>query len=336
MTVAAALGVLALAGAPAPAQRIDGEALPWRVRVSVPAPTRIRVIARAPGCTARLSVSLDGRRPTRRRVAGRRWRAVSVPLTAGEHEVVLRRGRCPVLVDRLDVSWTPAPLTTFQWQLSGPLDLSADAALYDVDLFDVSAADVGRLHALGRRVACYFSAGTLERGRPDSTAFRQSVVGAALPDWPDERWLDVRRLDVLGPILERRLDLCAAKGFDGVEADNVDAYANHSGFPLRAADQLRFNRFLARAAHARGLAIGLKNDLDQAAALEPSFDWALAEQCFEYRECARLRPFTDAGKAVVVVEYSLAREAFCPGAAAAGLSAMRKRVELDAALEPCW
>ena len=31
----------------------------------------------------------------------------------------------------------------------------------------------------------------------------------------------------------------------------------------RAADQLRFNRFLAAAAHARGLSIGLKNDLDQ-------------------------------------------------------------------------
>ena len=76
----------------------------------------------------------------------------------------------------------------------------------------------------------------------------------------------------------------------------MDAYANDSGFPLRAADQLRFNRFLARAAHARGLSIGLKNDLDQVKALEPAFDWALNEQCFQYEECERLRPFTAAGR----------------------------------------
>jgi hypothetical protein len=56
------------------------------------------------------------------------------------------------------------------------------------------------------------------------------VVGKELPDWPGEHWLDVRRLDVLGPILERRLDLCRQKGFDAVEPDNVDAYANDSGF----------------------------------------------------------------------------------------------------------
>jgi hypothetical protein len=49
------------------------------------------------------------------------------------------------------------------------------------------------------------------------------VVGAPLEGWAGERWLDVRRLDLLGPILERRLDVCQAKGFDGVEFDNVDA-----------------------------------------------------------------------------------------------------------------
>ena len=116
----------------------------------------------------------------------------------------------------------------------------------------------------------------------------------------------------------------------------VDGYANRSGFPLRAGDQLRFNRFLARAAHARGLAIGLKNDLEQAAALEPAFDWVLAEQCFFYRECSRLRAFTAAGKAAFVVEYELATEQFCTAARAAGLMAMRKSLALDATREPCW
>jgi hypothetical protein len=195
---------------------------------------------------------------------------------------------------------------------------------------------VAQLHAQGRRAVCYLSAGTVEQGRPDTGDFPSEVQGKALPDYPDERWLDVRRLDVLGPIMESRLDLCAAKGFDGVEADNVDAYANDSGFPLTAADQLAYNRFLAHAAHARGLSIGLKNDLDQVAELEPDFDWALDEQCFQYDECDKEQPFVRAGKAVFEVEYERDTATFCPAARAAGLMAMRKRLDLDAWRETCW
>ena len=81
------------------------------------------------------------------------------------------------------------------------------------------------------------------------------------------------------------MDLCRQRGFDGVEADNVDGYSNATGFPLTAADQLAYNRFLARAAHARGLSIGLKNDLAQVAELEPDFDFAVNEECFAFSEC---------------------------------------------------
>jgi hypothetical protein len=88
----------------------------------------------------------------------------------------------------------------------------------------------------------------------------------------------VLRLDVLGPIMRRRLDLCRRKGFDAVEADNVDAYRNRSGFPLRGADKLRCNRFLASAAHARGLSIGLKNDLGQVAEYRQSDVCARAQR----------------------------------------------------------
>jgi hypothetical protein len=244
-----------------------------------------------------------------------------------------------VRVDRLDLvrpRWVPPPNTTWQWQLTTPVDRSVNAQMYDIDLFDNPASVVADLHAAGRHVVCYVDVGTFEPGRPDSAAFPSSVVGKELPDWPGEHWFDIRRLDVLGPILKRRLDLCVQKGFDAVEPDNVDAYANDSGFPLKAADQLRFNRYIARAAHARGLSVGLKNDLDQAAALEPDFDWALNEQCFQYTECDRLQPFVRAGKAVFVAEYELDPAVFCPQAKAAGLMAMRKHVELDAWREPCF
>ncbi len=114
----------------------------------------------------------------------------------------------------------------------------------------------------------------------------------------------------------------------GVEPDNVDAYQNSSGFPLDAADQLAFNRWLATEAHERGLSIGLKNDLDQVADLEPDFDWALNEQCYEYAECDLLQPFIDAGKAVFGVEYSGDETVFCPYFNALGYSWLKKDLDL--------
>jgi hypothetical protein len=231
--------------------------------------------------------------------------------------------------------WRPAPDTTWQWQLSGRLDTTVEAELYDVDLFETPARTVARLHARGRRVVCYLSAGSYERWRPDARRFPETVLGRPLDGWPGERWLDVRRLDVLGPILRDRLDLCRRRGFDGVEPDNVDGYANSTGFPLTARDQLRFNRWLAREAHARGLAVALKNDLAQVRALEPDFDFAVNEECFRYRECGRLRPFVRAGKAVLHVEYRLPRSRFCARARRLGFTSMRKDRALGPRREPC-
>lgn len=226
--------------------------------------------------------------------------------------------------------WKPGPGTTWQVQFSGRLDLSANADAFDLDLLDTSAATVAALHAKGRRVVCYINAGAWENWRPDAGRYPRSVKGLALAGWPGERWLDVRRIDLLGPILADRLDMCRAKGFDGVEFDNVDGYANRSGFPLTAADQLAFDKWLAARAHERGLAVGLKNTLDLADELEPHFDFAILEQCFWYRECSLAAPFVDAGKSVVDIEYDLARRQFCSKAQRQGISAMRKHLELDA------
>lgn len=127
-----------------------------------------------------------------------------------------------------------------------------------------------------------------------------------------------------------RLEVARQKRCDGVEPDNVDRYTNATGFPLTAADQLGFNRFLAREAHARGLSIGLKNDLDQVAALVVDFDWALDEQCHEYSECDMLAPFIAAGKAVFQVEYGGAARAqqICPAANARNHDALVKSLDL--------
>jgi hypothetical protein len=230
--------------------------------------------------------------------------------------------------------WVPPTNTSWQIQLQGKIKTTFDVRLYDVDLFDTPTATVSALHAAGRKVGCYFSAGSFEDWRPDAGRFPASVKGSG-NGWPGERWLDVRRLDVLMPIIESRLELCKAKGFDTVDPDNVDGYTNTTGFPLTAADQLAFNASIANAAHARGLTVALKNDLNQIPQLVGYFDWALNEQCFQYQECGLLNPFRTAGKAVMNIEYGLAVKKFCPTANARNFNSLKKSLALKAPRKAC-
>lgn len=230
--------------------------------------------------------------------------------------------------------WSPAPGVTWQWQLTGKIDTSVDAQMYDIDLFDTPKSTVATLQSQGRAVVCYLSAGSWEDWRPDAGDFPAAVLGNS-NGWPGERWLDIRRIDLLGPIMEARFDLCEANGYDGIEVDNIDGYTNRTGFPLTASDQLAYNRFLANAAHDRGLSIGLKNDVDQVDQLVDLYDFAINEQCAQYNECDTLTPFIDAGKAVFHVEYSLTTSTFCPTTTELGFSSMRKHLDLDAWKEDC-
>ncbi|MCO5997561.1 endo alpha-1,4 polygalactosaminidase [Actinoallomurus rhizosphaericola] len=231
--------------------------------------------------------------------------------------------------------WRPKVGVSWQWQLSGKIDTSVQASVYDIDMFETPKSTVTALHGKGRKVICYVSAGSVEQGRPDYTSFPKSVIGKKLDGWPKERWLDIRRLDVLQKIWAKRLDQCKAKGFDGVEPDNVDAYQADSGFPLTAKQQLAFNRMLARVAHQKGLAVGLKNDLDQIPSLVKDFDFAVNEQCAEYKECSTLKPFIAAGKPVFHAEYNLPLSRFCPESKRLRLSSIKKTLDLTAKRQTC-
>ncbi len=235
--------------------------------------------------------------------------------------------------------YQPAPGTTWQWQLSGlPIDTSFDVAVYDVDLFETTDAELQALHGDGRKVICYFSAGSWESFRPDAASFPDSVKGDPLdPPFQDELWLDIRAPEVR-EIMKTRLDLAAQRGCDGVEPDNVDGFSNSNGLGLTAADQIYFNRFIAAEAHARGLSVGLKNDLDQLADLVDDFDWALNEECFTYDECSLYSDtFIAANKAVFHAEYVDAGQldAVCAVTKPLGLSTLLKNIDLDAWQSPC-
>jgi hypothetical protein len=271
---------------------------------------------------------------------GRSWSVVACAA------VVLALGACGTPADGgspvaravqagpADSRWLPAPTTSWQWQLSGDLDLDVDADVFDVDYETTTHAEAGALKDAGRRLVCYLSVGSWEDFRADADAFPSSVLGDVMSGWPDERWLDIRRMDVLLPIMAARMDTCAAKGFDAVEPDNVDGYVNATGFPLTADDQLAYNRAVAELAHSRGLSVALKNDVDQIPDLVDDFDFAVNEECVRYAECGLYEPFTDAGKAVLHVEYQ-GSLGFCAEAERRGLSSMLKPLDLGASRRPC-
>ncbi len=230
--------------------------------------------------------------------------------------------------------WQPPTNTSWQWQLTGSsIDTSFNADMYDIDLFDNNASMVAGLHAQGRKVVCYISVGSWEDWRPDQDQFPAAVIGNNYDGWPGEKWLDIRQIDLLAPIMRARLDQCKAKGFDGIEPDNIDGYTNNTGFPLTYQDQLNYNIWLANEAHARGLSIGLKNDPDQAADLLPYFDWALTEDCFAQDWCEEMLPFIQAGKAVFAAEYTdnfTGATQFCPQLNALNFNGIFKNRNLDA------
>jgi len=252
--------------------------------------------------------------------------------SSGEEAVYL-----PTIANNDDI-WQPTPGTSWQYQLSDTVDTSIDATVYVVDMVETPQSTIDELHENGRFVVCYFSAGSWEEYRDDADDFPPAVLGNVMDGWPDEKWLDIRQIDLLAPIMKARLDMAADKQCDGVDPDNVDGYTNDSGFPLTYADQLAYNRWMVTEAHGRGLAIGLKNGLEQISALVDEYEWQLNEQCFQYDECEMLLPFIDAGKPVWNVEYveeGAETAVFCPQANAYNFDSLLKEYDLGSWRESC-
>ena len=85
------------------------------------------------------------------------------------------------------------------------------------------------MHAKNIHAVCYVSLGTYEDWRPDADSFPSSVLGSG-NGWPGEKWLDIRQISKLSPIMTARFQMCKDKGFDAVEPDNIDGYSNCTGF----------------------------------------------------------------------------------------------------------
>lgn len=210
------------------------------------------------------------------------------------------------------------PGVSFFWPIGGSVNVTTvkndkgTQKLVDFDSFSNSNAKntISQLKALGNvHVVCYFSAGTAEDWRSDYRQFTASDKSKQLDDWEGEYILDTRSANVR-TIMANRIKTMKDTGCDGIEPDNVDGYSYGSGFPLTRQTALDYLDFLQKTAHDNGMTVALKNSGDLVTSTLPSgkkvteaFDWALIEECYKYKECDAYRPFVQAGKAAVIVEY---------------------------------
>lgn len=193
---------------------------------------------------------------------------------------------------------------SWDWQLTEPADLNRSVQVLDLHPDLVTPEDLAALKARGVKTICYVSVGTLERQSADRAAFPQEVVGKVYGDWPDEKFLDIRRIDILLPLMTARFQSCKAMGFDAIEPDNMDVHDNDSGFPVTAGHTVAYVRLLAATAQGLGLKIGQKNVPDLTEDLVDTFDFAISEGCYQDRSCKSYLPYAEAGKPVFDAEYT--------------------------------
>lgn len=128
---------------------------------------------------------------------------------------------------RRSATWRPSSGTSWQIILRRPVDLgtalSPDVDVYDLDMYENPAATLKALQEKGKRVICYFSAGSYEDWRADKGEFTDADLGKPLVGWPGERWLKLSSENVRR-IMSERVKYAADKGCDAIDPDNVDGY----------------------------------------------------------------------------------------------------------------
>lgn len=124
--------------------------------------------------------------------------------------------------------------------------------------------------------------------------------------WPDELLLDTTTAEhraAIADVLGAQVRACAERGFAAVELDNLDSWTR-SGGRLDEDGAVDLAARLVAVAHDAGLAAGQKNTprLATRGRDEAGFDFAVAEECAQYDECAA---YTDVyGAAVLDIEYT--------------------------------
>ena len=183
--------------------------------------------------------------------------------------------------------------------------------VFDIDLYvdgqvsgndhTVDTAAVRAIHDRGAHAVCYMSAGTAERFRPDYRQYvafdrhhDHSLLGKPFSDrFANEYWLNLDngrgQRDFILRRVEARTQKCARAGFDGVEYDVVDAYAQGrrvTGWQDHRPSAARLRPGVGRdRPPQRALGGTQERPRPGARGWSRDFDFAINEQCFQYREC---------------------------------------------------
>ncbi|WP_248279046.1 endo alpha-1,4 polygalactosaminidase [Brevibacterium sp. 'Marine'] len=247
-----------------------------------------------------------------------RWMAAAVAIGLG---IAGAMGGCSANASPPSTQASGAPSLptsgTFDYQLGGTYDSLPDQQ----GRIDIVVRDAGAAPLTGAYSVCYVNG---FQTQPDEAADWRDYTDLLLhdaagdlivdpdwpdehildPDWPDEHILDPstadRRsqiLDIIGPVI----DSCAQSGFDAVEIDNLDTADRFPDIDRTGALELAA-AYVDRA-HTKGLSIAQKNaaELADAAHTQLGFDFAVAEECAAFDECAA---YTETyGDRVLAIEY---------------------------------
>ncbi len=228
-----------------------------------------------------------------------RWRVVPLPAP------LACQGSC----------WYPPHLAAnghpmrWDWQIGRvtPLQRKGKHAvdIYDIDGFLTTRAEVHTIATRWQgatlphpRTVCYLDL-AWEDYRPDASPapfggyFPAATLGNVYYGYPEERWVDFRQLSELEPMLQERIAMCARKGFDAVELDDIDSFdpPSTTGFQLTPGDAQNYLAWAFNEVHRYGMTVLWKNS--------PYLSWwgrrytdgAVVEECYVYKMCtaAQLR-----------------------------------------------
>ncbi|MEV6417857.1 endo alpha-1,4 polygalactosaminidase [Kribbella sp. NPDC051718] len=219
----------------------------------------------------------------------------------------------------------------FDYQLGGPYPPPAGVKIVTRDR---TAPAVKGLYNV-----CYVNAFQTQPGEEDDWDADLLLKDGAGKTVIDEDWneplLDLRtaaKRERIAAKVNGWIDDCATNGFQAVEPDNYDSYTRSDN--LLSANQAKdLLTLLATHAHSRNLAIGQKNTADLAADRKSvGLDFAVAEECGQYGECAT---YADAfGNNVLVIEYTAAGLGKACDAFGNKLSIVRRDLDVTTAGDP--
>ncbi|KAK3985219.1 glycoside hydrolase superfamily [Cladorrhinum sp. PSN332] len=221
----------------------------------------------------------------------------------------------------------------WQIQIQSPMKTSgdlipSDALVWDIDLYSAAKNPdtISHIHSQvpGAIIMCYFNAGLVQNSDCDfdSVWSNSGLISTVHPDFPDERFIDVRKQKAV-ELIQKRISLANEIGCDAVDPDNIDTYVydededNATTFNLQRSDLVRFVKALAGFAHglktAQGntMLIGQKNAPELTSDVSSVLDFAVLENCSGRNEPDTTTPFCNtfqapyvgAGKPVSNIEY---------------------------------